>query len=335
MKIIIPMAGYGKRLRPHTLSIPKPLIPLAGKPIVERLISTLAEMSGEPISEIAFVVGRFGEKVETSLKKAAADIGARASLYYQDEPLGTAHALLCAAESLDGPLVVAFADTLFVTDFRIDKAADGLIWVKKVEDWKSFGVVKLGKDGAIDEFVEKPDKFVSDLAIVGIYYFRDGEKLLDELRYLIDNDIRDKGEYQLTSALANLRDKGLRFYPARVDQWLDCGNKDATVDTNRHILEFIKDKAGLISPSHRNEDSLIVEPCYIGEKVALIHSIVGPYVSLGEHTLVENSVIRNSIIQSGSTVKNKVIANSMIGNYVKLNGTPLNLSLGDYVEIVE
>src|SRR5262245_41773209 len=191
MKIIVPMAGMGKRMRPHTLTIPKPLIPVAGKPIVQHLVEDITKVCHEPVDEIAYVIGDFGKEVEKNLISIAEAQGARGSIYYQDKPLGTAHAILCAAPSLTGKIVIAFADTLFKTDVIADtQNSDGIIWVSKIDDPRMFGVVKLDADGTITDFVEKPQTFISDLAIIGIYYIRDGEYLKNELHYLIDNNIR-------------------------------------------------------------------------------------------------------------------------------------------------
>ena len=205
MKIIVPMAGRGSRLRPHTLTVPKPLVPVGGKPIVHRLVQDIAKTSSEKIEEIAFVIGDFGKEVENELIKVAEKLGAKGTIYYQDKALGTAHAVLCAAESLSGPVVVAFADTLFKADFTLDKEADGILWVKQIDDPSAFGVVKLDENDVIIDFVEKPTTFVSDLAMIGIYYFKEGEKLKVELQYLIDNGIIKGGEYQLPDALRPYR----------------------------------------------------------------------------------------------------------------------------------
>ena len=233
MKIIIPMAGWGSRLRPHTLTIPKPMVPIAGKPIVQRLVEGLVQAVDEKIEEINFVIREeFGQATEEKLKEVARDLNTKAIISYQDSPEGTAHAIYCAKESLNGPVIVAFADTLFRTDFKIDSEKDGVIWVNKVEDPKAFGVVKVNDDDIITDFVEKPQEFVSDLAIIGIYYFKDGEALKEEIEYLLDNKLREKGEYQLTDALENLKRKGAKFVPGEVIEWLDCGNKAACIYTN-------------------------------------------------------------------------------------------------------
>ncbi|PCJ00640.1 MAG: nucleotidyltransferase [Flavobacteriales bacterium] len=332
MKIIVPMAGRGSRLRPHTLTIPKPLVPVAGKPIVQRLVEDITKVCGETVDEIAFIIGDFGDQVEKDLVAVAESLGAKGSIYHQEEALGTAHAILCAKDSLKGNVVVAFADTLFRADFTLDADAEGIIWVSQIDDPSAFGVVKLNGDNIITDFVEKPTEFVSDLAIIGIYYFKDGEYLKNELQYLIDNNITDKGEFQLTNALENMKQKGTKFVPGEVKEWLDCGNYKATVYTNQRVLEHIKDE-NIVDSSLKNEASKIIEPCFIGENVVLKNATVGPHVSIGENTVIENSTISNTIIQTNTTINNSTLSNSMIGNFVKINNNSQELSVGDYNEI--
>jgi glucose-1-phosphate thymidylyltransferase len=330
MRIIVPMAGMGKRMRPHTLTVPKPLLKVAGKPIVQRLVEDITKVVNEKVEEIAYVTGDFGKDVEQKLINIARSLGAEASIYYQENPLGTAHAILCAADSLKGNVVIAFADTLFRADFKLDThKEDGIIWVNKIDDPRSFGVVKLSDDGYITDFVEKPQHFVSDLAIIGIYYFKDGENLHKELRYLIDNNIKDKGEFQITNALQNMTNKGKKFVPGHVEEWLDCGNKDATVYTNQKVLEFIKHEK-LVSDKVKLINSVIVPPCFIDNEVTIENSVVGPYVSLGEHCRVKDAVISNSIVQENTSIEATVITNSMLGSNVELKGTQHQYSIGDY-----
>ena len=322
------MAGMGKRMRPHTLTTPKPLIPIAGKPMVQRIVEDIIKVCDEKVDEIAFVIGRFGKEAENNLVAIAESLGAKGRICYQDEPLGTAHAIMCAKESLTGKVLVAFADTLFKADFKLDSSQEGIIWVQKVEDPKPFGVVKLDANNVITDFVEKPQEFVSDLAIIGIYYFKDGEYLRRELQYLLDNNIREKGEYQLTNALENMKSKGTRFTPGKVTEWLDCGNKDATVYTNQRILEFNKDN--IRNTAFISQGSTVIEPCFIGKGVKLINSTVGPHASIGDNSVVENSVVKNSIIQTNSKIKNAELSNSMIGNFTEYTGKSSDASISDY-----
>lgn len=334
MNIIVPMAGRGSRLRPHTLTVPKPLVPVGGKPIVHRLVEDIAAVCSEQIDEIAFVVGDFGAEVEAELIEVAAKLGAKGSIHYQDKPLGTAHAVLCAKEKLKGPVVVAFADTLFKADFKIDAAVDGILWVKQIDNPSAFGVVQLDQEGNIVDFVEKPATFVSDLAMIGVYYFKSGEELRTELEYLIDHDVIKSGEYQLPDALRRLTEKGKKFKPGKVIEWLDCGNKEVTVHTNQRVLEYdFEKKLNLVGTSLKSNNSLIIPPCYIGEGVILENSIVGPHVSIGAGTKVQNSIIKNSIIQNNSQIENGNIQDSMIGNHAKYKGLTRDLSIGDYSTI--
>lgn len=333
MNIVIPMAGMGKRMRPHSLTVPKPLIPIAGKPIVQRLAEDIARVSSEQVTNVGFIISRsFGKDVEEHLLKVAGSLGAKGHIFYQDEALGTAHAILCAQELLEGRVIVAFADTLFKADFTMDAEQDGVVWVQKVEDPRPFGVVKVNEEGFITDFVEKPEEFVSDLAIIGIYYFKDGVNLRSELQYLIDNDIRDKGEYQITNALENMKAKGKKLAPGKVEEWLDCGNKDVTVNTNQRYLEFIRDQE-LVASSARIENSVIIPPCYIGENAEVHNSVIGPHVSLGDNSIVKDCRIENSIIQTNSILKDTHFKNSMVGNFVTYEGKAPDLSIGDFTTI--
>ncbi len=326
------MAGRGSRLRPHTLTVPKPLIPIAGKPIVHRLVEDIAKVLNDTIEEIAFIIHEsFGKQVEEDLKAIATKLGAKGTICYQNEALGTAHAILCAKEAMQGPIVVAYADTLFRADFNLEKDADSVIWVKQVEDPSAFGVVQLNEKNDIVDFVEKPKEFVSDLAIIGIYYFKSGETLRKELEYLLDNNIIKGGEYQLTDALENMKQKGMRFVPGQVDEWMDCGNKNVTVDTNNRMLGFLEqDKENYISENVVLENSTIIRPCYIGENVVLVNATVGPNVSLGDNCKVENATIKNSLIQTNSTIKNANLDNAMVGNHATYDGKHTSISIGDY-----
>ena len=330
MKIIVPMAGMGKRMRPHTLTVPKPLIPVAGKPIVQRLVEDIASVCEEKIDEIAFIIGpSFGKKVEENLVKVASELGAKGTICYQHEALGTAHAIMCAKEALDGPVIIAFADTLFRADFKLDGNQDGIIWVQQIDDPSAFGVVKLNDNNEITDFVEKPTEFVSDLAIIGIYYIKDGKRLREECQYLLDNNIKDKGEFQLTNALENLKAKGTIFVPGQVKEWLDCGNYGATVYTNQRVLEFIKDQ-DIVSPSAKIINSTVIEPCMLGEGTVVENSVVGPHVTLSAGSSVKNSILKNSIVYENTSIENEVITDSMIGNDVKLKGNVREVSIGGF-----
>ncbi|MEC3964006.1 sugar phosphate nucleotidyltransferase [Flagellimonas halotolerans] len=334
MKIIVPMAGRGSRLRPHTLTVPKPLIPVAGKPIVHRLVSDIAKVLGEPIEEVAFILGDpafFGDDVVESLMELASELGAKGSIYRQDKPLGTGHAIMSAKESLSGPAVIAYADTLIRADFDLDKSADSVIWVKQVEQPEAYGVVKLNGTNEIVELVEKPQEYVSDLAVIGIYYFKDVGVLKNELQHVLDNDITHGGEYQINDGIKRMMEKGMKFVPGKVDEWMDCGNKNVTVETNQRMLGFLENEGeNMIADSVKQENANIIEPCFIGENVVLKNTTVGPYVSVGANTVLENSTVKNSLIQSNSKISNANLDNAMIGNHVVYNGNFETISIGDY-----
>lgn len=333
MKIIIPMAGRGSRLRPHTLTVPKPLVPVVGKPIVQRIVEDFNASFPKQIDEVAFIIGDFGPEAEEQLQTIADGIGAKASIYHQETPEGPAHAIYCAKDSLQGPCIVAFADTLFKASFQIDTRADGIIWVQKVEDPSSFGVVKTNEEGIITDFVEKSPTFVSDKAIVGLYYFQDGARLRDEIAYLIDNDLRDRGEFQITSVLENMKNKGVAFQAASIDEWLDCGNKENLLNTSRRILELKQDSEQLIADDVTTENAVIIPPCYIGAGAQLKNAVVGPYVTIGSNSTIQNSVIRDSVIQSDTSVERVVLERSMIGQHAEIAGKADDWSVGDYTQM--
>jgi len=329
------MAGRGSRLRPHSLTVPKPLIPVAGQPIVHRLVKDIVKVLNQPIDEIAFVLGDpawFGDDVVSSLEDLAKSLNAKASIYRQDQPLGTGHAIMCAKESLSGPAVIAYADTLIRADFNLDPEADAVIWVKQVDKPEAFGVVKLNNNNEIIELVEKPETFVSDLAVIGIYYFKDVAVLKEELQHVLDNNIINGGEYQINDGIKGMMAKGKVFKTGTVDEWMDCGNKPVTIETNTRMLGFLKADGDeqLIASCLKNNNSTIIEPCFIGENVVLNHAIIGPNVSIGNNCTIEASTVKNSLIQNHTTIKNANLDDAMVGNHVSYDGNFTKISIGDY-----
>ncbi len=338
MRIIIPMAGIGSRLKPHTLTVPKPLTLIAGKPIVQRLVEEIVSVVGQKVTQIGFIIGPaskgFPENTESQLINIAHELGAEAQVFIQEEPLGTAHAIYQARTLLDGPCVIAFADTLFKADFTLNNSYDGVIWVKKVTNPEQFGVVKL-HDGVITDFIEKPKDFISDLAIIGIYYFKEAERIRFEIDYLMENKIKGRGgEYQLTDALENLKRKGARFVPGTVSDWMDNGNKTVTVQTNSKILDYAqKSGKNLVDPTVVLDNATIIPPCYIGKGVVLKDSTVGPYVSIGDNSTITHSTLTNSLLQNEVSIRNANLDNAMIGNKVTFDGNFTSVSLGDFSEL--
>lgn len=333
MHLIIPMAGKGKRMRPHTLTTPKPLIPIAGKPVVVRLVEEICAACSTPIRTIGFVINELEEATRAQLSQLAKTMGAQARFYEQPAAQGTAHAVLCAAELLEGPVIVAFADTLFKCASALDIDQESIIWVKKVHDPSAFGVVKLDTHNQVTDFVEKPTSFISDLAIIGIYYFKEGAQLGKALKELIGQNEQTDGEYQLTTALITMHKAGVRFSVQEVTEWLDCGNKAATLHANQRFLAFMTGNKDLVSTTAKLHNSVLIPPVYLGEQVVIKNTVLGPYVSVGDHTQIKDARIHNSIIQTHSTISYATLGNSMLGNHVELTGKSLEVSIGDHTTI--
>lgn len=331
------MAGRGSRLRPHSLTVPKPMLPVAGTPIVAQLVNEIAKVVAQPIEEVAYVLGDpafFGPAVEEELTKVAKALGAKASIYRQLEPLGTGHAVMCAADSLSGPIIVAYADTLIRTDLTLDPSVDGMIWVKKVENPKAYGVVQINEDNQITALVEKPQEFVSDLAVIGIYYFKKGEVIKQELEKTMAVERAAGEEFLLNEGILAMMEKGAVFTPGTVKEWMDCGNPKITLETNTKMLDILTQEAhALVSDDVVLENSEIVPPCYIGSGVVLKNTTVGPHTAVGAGTRIENSNIEGSLIQKNTVIRNAQLQGAMIGNHVHYNGEYHFVSIGDYSEL--
>ena len=316
MNIIIPMAGMGKRLRPHTLTVPKPLLKVAGKPIVEWIIYELEKSSDAKIDEIHYVVGNFGKDVENKLVAIAAKVGAKGFIHYQHEALGTAHAIHCAADGLKGPAIIAFADTLFHGNLNVDDTDEGIIWTMRVKNPEQYGVVVTNDDNIIQQFVEKPKQRISENAIIGIYYFKDSSLLASEIKHLIDNNLRENNEFQLTNCLETLRQKGLGIRCKEVTEWLDCGNRNELLNTNARMIA-IKELG--------NADS-----SYVEQDVTISNSTVRNNSSVYNGTTIENSVLDNCIIYENCQIKNATLTNAIIGSNSSIDGLIGEADLSEY-----
>jgi glucose-1-phosphate thymidylyltransferase len=329
MKLIIPMAGRGTRLRPHSNTTPKPLLPVAGTMIVERIIQTFSKTLDRTIEEIVFVLGDFGDEIKQKLADMAERNNAKAVFTRQDEALGTAHAVYCAEQYMEGEIIVVFADTLFDTTGKVTvDDADSVIWLKEVEDPSRFGVA-LHEGDKITGFIEKPSRPVSKLAIIGVYYFRDGAALRSEIKYLLDNKVTGHGkEYQLTDAIDRLLKAGNVFKAATVDEWLDCGTIPAWLGTTSVILE--KEKHQVLGDVTGSE---ITEPVFIPEGVVVKNSRVGPHVSLEKGTEVYNSTLAYTIVQDNAHITGSDLKNSSIGSFARVKGFKGTTHLGDHSEI--
>ena len=327
MRLIVPMAGKGTRLRPHTHVTPKPLLPVVGSSMVERIIDTLAEVLPRPIKEAVFVLGDFPQEVQEQLREICARHRIEAHFVRQEQALGTAHAVYCAKDYLSGEGLIVFADTLFEMEGTVDlEGADGIVWVKWVEDPSRFGVVVREGDRIV-AFVEKPSEPISHEAIIGIYYLRQLEALRREIEYLLEHNITGHGnEYQLTDAMDRLLQAGLIFKTASVQEWLDCGTIPALMETTKYYLK----KEGLKKSLGDAHQSVIIPPVYLGPGAEVVRSVVGPYVSVEAGARIEGAVVRDSILFSHAQVGQIVLADSLVGQHARVTRTPEVLNVGDH-----
>ena len=321
------MAGKGTRLRPQTLTTPKPLIEIAGRTIVQRIVDLLSNSGVNQIQNIGFIIEQKSPETEKMLYLIGRENNINVHIFYQEKALGTAHAIYCAKKILFGPTLIVFADTLFESEIKIPKDSDGCVFVKEVENPSAYGVVILNEKGEIIEFVEKPQNMISNLAIVGIYYFKEGAILAEEIKSILDKNITIKGEYQITTALENLKNNNLVFTPHKIKKWFDFGTPENLLNSHKEILK----KSPEISRKFKN--TTIIPPCYIAEGVTIIDSKIGPNVSIGADTIIESSTIKNSIIQSNSSIRGGVFDMSIIGNHVEYNAEFKRVNIGDYTTL--
>lgn len=331
MKLIIPMAGRGTRLRPHTHVTPKPLLPVAGTTMVERIVDTFAATLPTPITEAVFILGPdFGDAVRAQLSDISERHGIVPHFGVQAKALGTAHAVQMAHDHLAGEVIIVFADTLFYMDETPDLDADAVLWVKHVDDPSRFGVVVKNGAGEITDFVEKPSEPISNDAIIGIYYIKEGAALKREIDGIIEDNITGHGsEYQLTDALDRMLKNGQVFKTASVTEWLDCGTIPAIKDTSKVILdkEQSAEKAGTV------EDCVVIEPVYIGPDAVVRGSTVGPYVAIHGGAVVEGSVVKNTIVFGEAHVAGSSLDDSVVGHYAHVHGFAGAANIGDHSTI--
>lgn len=327
MRLIIPMAGRGTRLRPHTHVTPKPLLPVVGKPMVERIVEVFVDVLPRKIDQAVFILGDFPREVNDQLTYISERHDIDARFVVQDEALGTAHAVQCASEFLEGEIVIVFADTLFYMEPGIDlDGVDVMAWTKLVDDPRRFGVAVKNAEGLITALVEKPAEPISLEALIGIYYVRDGLRLRTAIQHLLDHDIKSHGEYQVTDALDLLLKQGLVFKTAGVTDWLDCGTNGALMQTSRVIRERESDRLhhGVI------EDSVLIDPVYVGPGARVVNSVVGPHVTLEAGVVVEQSVLRESIVFDHARIDSSTLNHSMIGRHATVEGREGRLNIGDH-----
>lgn len=327
MKAVIPVAGVGTRLRPHTHTQPKALIPVAGKPILAHIIDSLKDAG---FNDFVFIIGYLGDKIQTFVQESYPEI--KSTFVIQQVREGIGHAIWMCREFIEGEdeILIALGDTIFDMDMKdYMQMQHSALGVKKVEDPRRFGVVELGADGYISRLVEKPAVPVSNLALVGIYKVKEVQALLDALKYNIDHDVRTKGEFQLTDALMHMINQGIKFQVYTVENWFDCGKKDALLETNAILLS----KPGYTNSNNSFKNTIIIPPVNIHQQCEIENSIIGPNVSIGSLAKISNSIIKESIIGPDAEIRNAVLADSLIGNEASLRGLVQSLNLGDSTEI--
>ncbi len=319
------MAGRGTRLRPQTLTTPKPLIEVAGKTIIERIVNIVENKIDGVIDNIGFVIDQPNKKTENMLKLIGKKNKTKAHIFYQHKAEGTAHAIYCAKKILKGPTLIIFADTLFETeDLSFSKDSDGHILVKEVKNPSAYGVVRLNNNGEIIEFIEKPKSNISNLAIVGIYYFKEGLFVAKEIESILEKKIMIHGEYQITTVLENLKNKKKVFTPHKIKEWFDFGTPMNLLNSHKEILkrECFKEK--------KFKNTKIKPPCCIADDVIIEDSTIGPNVSVGKGTTIKSSSIQNTIIQSNSKIIGAKLQCSIIGNNVEYKQSFTSVNIGDY-----
>ncbi len=321
MKAVIPVAGIGKRLRPHTFTIPKALLNVAGKPILGHIVDSLIGMG---VDELIPIIGYKGELIKEYLEK---NFDIPMKFVEQEDPRGIAHAVALTRDyAYNSELIIILGDTIIDTDFSaIPKAGDYVLGVREVEDPSRFGICVM-EDGKIKQIVEKPDEPIGNLAIVGLYYFRDSTPLYDACNEIIEKDITTKGEYQITDALQLMINKGIEFVPYSIDGWYDCGKVETLLETNRILLSQHKE-------TYRREGCIIIEPCYIDPDCILTNSIVGPFVTVAAGCVIKNSIIENSILNELSRLENVILEGSVVGAFAEVTGRRSSINVSDYSQI--
>jgi glucose-1-phosphate thymidylyltransferase len=330
LKIIVPMAGLGSRLRPHTLTRPRPLLPMAGKTVLDYFLDSFTSIPLTRQVEYVFIVGQMGEQIQEYIEKNYPQLPAQYVI--QSEMRGQSDAIYLAQEHMTGPAIVAFSDTLVDTDFTtlISTTAEAVVWVKQVEDPRRFGVAEVNTAGYVNKLIEKPQDLSNNLALVGIYYFKDSRKLCNAIEEQVKRDIKLRNEYYLADAVNLLLENGMKMRARPVDVWLDAGTPDAMLSTNRYLLDNGNDNTSDI-PLH--EDVLIVPPVYIHPEAEISSSVIGPNVSIGAGCKISACILSNVIMDEGAEIDHLVIDNSLLGKKVRVHGRASQLSLGDQTQV--
>ena len=322
MKVIIPAAGYGTRMRPHTHTRPKPLVPVAGRPSLDFVLDALAPL---PIEEIIFIVGKMGEQMEEHVKKNYPQYASR--FIEQKVMRGQADAIALAEEYVKGDLLTLFVDTLFEADLTVltNYQHDGAMFVAEVPDPSRFGIAVEGDDGFVKKMVEKPQEPESNLAVVGLYYFKDSQWLFRAIHTLMESGRSLKGEYYLADTIQVMIDEGAKFRTYPVSVWEDTGTPDAVLHANRYLLRGM-DKE---EKPYTKGSTVIIPPCFVSPKAHVESSVIGPYTSISEGATVRDSIIKNSIVGKDATITGSTLFGSIIGERAKIEGVYQTLNIGD------
>jgi glucose-1-phosphate thymidylyltransferase len=328
MRIVIPTAGYGTRLRPHTWSKPKPLVTVAGKPVLGHVLDMFAELP--LVDEIIFIVGYLGDQIEAYVAEAYPQYQCR--YVEQEELIGQSHAIWLARQGLTGPMVMAFVDTLIETDLSNLNAegAEAIAWVKEVPDPRRFGVAEVGENGWVRQLIEKPQDMSNNLAVVGFYYFKEAEKLIEAIEIQMERQAQLKGEYFLADAINIMLEDGLKMRIRPVDVWNDCGKPDALLETNRYLLENNRDNS---RDAASRKDIVVVPPVFIDPTAKIHQSVIGPHVSIGSGCVIQHSLIRESIIDNDSHIIDASLKQSLVGRETRVVGQQRSLNIGDSSEV--
>jgi glucose-1-phosphate thymidylyltransferase len=322
MNVILPTAGLGTRLRPHTYSKPKPLISVAGKPVLGHILDRLTDLR---LDKLVFIVGYLGEQIEAYVRK---EYDLPVEFVVQHELKGQADAVLLARGLVSGPTLILFVDTLVEADLgklnHVD--ADGVMYVKEVDDPRRFGVAQV-ENGRITRLIEKPATMENKLAVVGLYYLREIEQLFSATEELMERNIQTKGEFYLADALQLMIDRGARIIPEQVAVWEDCGKPETVLETNRYLL----DKG--LTHEVPTENAILIPPVHIHDGATIQNSVIGPYVSIGAGSVIRNSIIRNSIINGDAELETVTLEESLIGDDAEVNGDFHRLNVGDSSQV--
>ena len=330
LKVVIPMAGLGTRLRPQTWSKPKQLISVAGKTVLDHVLDSLSSLPAAWDIELINIVGYLGDQIEEHLCANYPNL--KSHFIVQENPLGQSHAIKLAEQYLHGPMLIVFADTLIQSDLSClaDETAEAVAWVKPVPDPRRYGVAELGENGWVRRLIEKPQDMTNNLAVVGFYYFKDAQALISAIDSQIQRDLQLEGEFYLADAINIMLEKGLEMNTRQVDVWLDAGTPEALLETNRYLLEHGKDNS---TEASLRPDAVIFPPVFIHPTAQVIGSIIGPNVSLGAGCRVENSIIRDSILEDEAQTNRVILEKSLVGRRAHLSRRAGIINAGDNTEV--